>query len=186
MRSPEAFYLHLSGEQRGPYTIPQIDHLLNSGLIPLETLFWREGLEQWLPVTNLVQLRQKPNPWKRVAIAAAILFPLLLLGAFFGPAVADAWREATARDFTLEDAYWRARDAVRSRALPSGALAKFEKYETAGVELIGQDRATVMLRGRLMPEKGVFRVVTWRVELQYDAAAAAWSKATAKIENASP
>ena len=54
MISPEIFYLHIHGEQRGPYTIPQIDHLLNSGLIAEETLYWREGLDQWQPVTSLV------------------------------------------------------------------------------------------------------------------------------------
>ena len=57
MLSPEVFYLHIQGEQRGPYTIPQIDHLLNSGLIAEETLYWREGLDQWQPVTSLVRLR---------------------------------------------------------------------------------------------------------------------------------
>ena len=50
MRSPEVFYLHIHGEQLGPYTVPQIDHLLNTGLIAEETLYWCEGLEQWAPV----------------------------------------------------------------------------------------------------------------------------------------
>ena len=68
MISPEVYYLHIQGEQRGPYTIPQIDHLLNSGLIAEETLYWREGLEQWQPVTSLVSLRRKVNPWGKRAL----------------------------------------------------------------------------------------------------------------------
>ena len=71
MISPEIFYLHLEGEQRGPYTAPQIDHLLNSGLIAEETLYWREGLEQWQPVTSLVKLRRPGNPCLGVGFAHA-------------------------------------------------------------------------------------------------------------------
>ena len=61
--SPECFYLLIDGEQRGPYTVKQIDHLLNSGLIREDATFWREGLEQWQPVTNLVQLRRPKSSW---------------------------------------------------------------------------------------------------------------------------
>src|SRR5436305_15171705 len=106
MISPEIFYLHIHGEQRGPYTIPQIDHLLNSGLIAEETLFWREGLEQWQPVTGLVTKRRVPNRWRRAAVAVAILAPLAVCAWIFGPPLVDGWNEATANAFTLEDAYW--------------------------------------------------------------------------------
>ena len=54
VNSPEVFYLHINGEQRGPYTVQHIDHLLNSGLIAEETLFWREGLEQWQPTRSML------------------------------------------------------------------------------------------------------------------------------------
>ena len=85
MISPEVFYVHVQGEQRGPYTIPQIDHMLNSGLIERETLYWREGMEQWQPVTELVIVRVVPNPWIKPAMAAAVLLMLAILGRMFGP-----------------------------------------------------------------------------------------------------
>ncbi len=186
MPNPEVFYIHINGEQRGPYTVPQIDHLLNSGLIPAETTFWREGLEQWLPVTNLVELRRRPNPWKRLMIAAAVIVPILLVILFFGPAVADAWREATAREYTQSGAYWRARDTVRQQALPAGSLVEFDGFDSASVELIGQDEAKVLLRGRLMPKKEPSREASWRVRLKYDPSSASWSSAVATLEPSGP
>lgn len=182
MPSREAFYLHLSGEQRGPYTVPQIDHLLHSGLIGAETLYWREGLEQWTPVTDLVALRKPPNPWKRLIVPTAILIPLLLLMALFGPPLIDAWREATAQSFTMEDAYWRARDAVRHEAAPEGALVTFERFKTAGVELLQEQTARVVLRGQVAPSDGPARNVTWRVQLPYDAAKGEWAAGTVEVE----
>src|ERR1043165_7697185 len=149
MPTPEVFYLHLCGEQRGPYTIPQIDHLLNSGLIAEETLFWREGLEQWQPLTDLVEKRKLPNPWRRFAIALAIVLPLAAGVWMFGQTVVDGWNEATATSYTLEDAYWRARDLVRHQALPPGGLVRFEKFASAGVELKQGDAADVRLRAQL-------------------------------------
>src|SRR3954467_11636237 len=100
MPTPEVFYLHLCGEQRGPYTIPQIDHLLNSGLIAEETLFWREGLEQWQPVTDLVVKRILPNPWRRAVLVLAIVAPLAALAWFFGTTLIEGWNEVTANSFT--------------------------------------------------------------------------------------
>ena len=120
--SPEVFYLHLDGAQRGPYTIRHIDHLLNSGLIAQETLYWREGLEQWQPVTELVVVRKTPNPWKKLRWVAVVLVGLAVPVAIFGPVVAEGWREANQHVFTENAAYWRARDVVRNQALPAGAL----------------------------------------------------------------
>jgi hypothetical protein len=175
MPTPEVFYLHLCGEQRGPYTIPQIDHLLNSGLIAEETLFWREGLEQWQPITDLVAKRKVPNRWRHAAIALAILTPLAVLAWIFGPTFLEAWNEATATTFTLEDAYWHARDLVRHEALPPGGLVRFEKFASAGVELMKDDAANVQLRGQLSLPKVAPRTVAWRVHLQYDRTKGEWT-----------
>src|SRR6188768_48680 len=73
VKSPEVFYLHINGEQRGPYTIQHIDHLLNSGLIQETAMFWREGLEQWQPVTNLVAVRTKKRSRIRPAMVVGVL-----------------------------------------------------------------------------------------------------------------
>ena len=77
--------MHVQGEQRGPYTIPQIDHMLNSGLIARETLYWHEGMEQWQPVTDLVVVRHIPNPWIKPGIALGVLLVVAVLVRMFGP-----------------------------------------------------------------------------------------------------
>lgn len=183
MPTPEVFYLHLCGEQRGPYTIPQIDHLLNSGLIAEETLFWREGLEQWQPVTDLVAKRKVPNRWRRAAIALAVLAPLAIFAWLFGPTLVEGWNEATATSFTLEDAYWHARDIVRHQALPPGGLVRFEKFASAGVSLAQADAADVQLRGQLSLPNTPAHPVVWQVHLQYDHTKGEWTSGTVREDS---
>jgi hypothetical protein len=176
MISPEVFYLHIQGEQRGPYTIKHIDHLLNSGLIAEETLFWREGLEQWQPVTNLVVRREVHKDWRPLIIGGAIFLALALLLWVFGPITVDGWRESNQHQFTSEAAYWRARDVVRNSALPTGAVVTFDSVDQAQVTLQhGASGASVLLRGELLERGGQTRRATWRVELKYDGAIAEWS-----------
>lgn len=175
MPTPEVFYLHLCGEQRGPYTIPQIDHLLNSKLIPEETLYWREGLEQWQPVTELVPLRRPPNRLKRVILGLVIAAPLLLLALLFGPPLIEGWREATANDFTFEDAYWKARDVVRQHHAGNGSLVAFSDYDSAAVELLKTHEARLVLQGQITALGGTAKTMTWHVQLRYDPAKSEWS-----------
>lgn len=170
MNSPEVFYLHISGEQRGPYTLRHVDHLLNSGLIAQETLYWREGLEQWQPVTQLVAVREKRNrwwTWKRWAWVFAILGVLAIPARIFGPVVADGWREANQHEFTAEAAYWRARDVVRNQALPQGALVEFDPFAEGAVALRPPDAARVTLRGSLTERKMPARSAVWNVEMRF-------------------
>ncbi len=175
MNSPEVFYLHIHGEQLGPYTVPQIDHLLNSGLIHEETLYWREGLEQWQPVTTLVVRRQRPNPWMKPAIALGCALLFAMLAKFFGPIAVVGWREANQDDFTERAAYWRARDAVRHSPLPGGALVEFYDVRRAQVTLEPPRAAAVLLRGELIDGQGKSRAASWRVEMKYDPAIRDWS-----------
>jgi hypothetical protein len=174
MTSQEIFYLHIQGEQRGPYTIRHIDHLLNSGLISEETLFWREGLEQWQPVTNLVARRAPQRSWKGIAIGAGIAVMLALLLHLFGPITVAGWRETNQHEFTSKAAYWRARDVVRNQAVPKGALVAFHEEEKAEVKLRGDAGANVLLQGELTEQSGRRRPATWHVELRYDRAIAEW------------
>ncbi len=175
MPSPEVFYLHIHGEQLGPYTIPQIDHLLNSGLIAEETLYWREGLEQWAPVTSLVPKRRSGRSWGKIIVAALILAALGFLAAFLGPVLVDGWREANQHEYTAEAAYWRAREVVRSQALPRGAFVKFSPFTEDAVELQRPKGAAVALRGEIVESSGAPRAMTWRVDLQFDPRVAEWS-----------
>jgi hypothetical protein len=175
MPSPEVYYLHIHGEQLGPYTIPQIDHLLNTGLIAEETLYWREGLEQWAPVTSLVVKRTRVRPWGKIIAAALIVAGLGFLGAFFGPVIVDGWRETDQHEYTAEAAYWRARDAVRSHFLPKGAVVKFWRFSEQGVKMLQPMDAEVSLKGEVMESSGKMRPKEWRVVMRFDDQKSEWS-----------
>lgn len=175
MNSPEVFYLHISGTQRGPYTMPQIDHLLNSGLIAQETMYWREGLEQWAPVTELVVVRQEPNRWKKPLWIIGILLVLAIPARIFAPVVVTGWREANQHVYTERAAYWRARDITRNQAVPKGTLVDFGRFSRAKVDLLPPDRAHVILRGELTPSRGASREATWEVLMQFDPQSRDWA-----------
>ena len=175
--NPEVFYIHTHGEQRGPYTLPQIDHLLNSGLINEDTLFWREGLEQWQPVTSLVVRKKKPGVrWRKPAIVLGSLLLIFgLLARVFGPITLQGWRETNQHDFTAEAAYWRARGVVRSSTLPEGTLVEFAPFEQGAVQLNGATTAKVMVRGEVTDAAGATRAATWNVDMVFDPAKREWT-----------
>ena len=172
----EAFYLHINGEQRGPYTVRHIDHLLNSGLINEDALFWCEGLDQWQPVTDLVTRRLPKRRWgKRALIGGVVLICSLVLLRLFLPITLEGWREINQRDFSEKAAYWRARGIVRSQHLPPGGLVTFVKQRDAAVQLRNGTAAQVLLHGDLTVRDQPTRSTSWQVDLHYDKARAEWS-----------
>ena len=121
----EVFFIYHNGEQRGPYTAAQVNHLHRCNFIDDDTLYWREGLEQWQPVGQIVLRRKHRNRvlfWFILLGVIAVIAPLVML---FGPVTADAWRELTSGDFTAESAWWRARGLVREQ-LPKGTHVRFD------------------------------------------------------------
>ena len=180
MSNPEVFYLHIQGEQLGPYTIPQVDHLLNSGLIAEETLYWREGLDQWQPVTSLVPRRKRTNPWVKPLLVIGIVSVLALLAQIFGSMVLLGWREANQHTYTAEAAYWRARSIVRSSGVAPRALIEFQDFAAAMVELQQPRSATVLLRGELTEPDGQTRRTAWSVAMSFDEKRGEWTGAPAR------
>ena len=181
--NPEAFYLLIQGEQRGPYTIGQIDHLLNSGLIGEDATFWREGLEDWQPVTHLVTLRNKPSGrrWGVTVTLAVVLLAAARFGRLFGPTVMEGWRETAQYDFSERAAYWRARDIIRQRALPAGSVVNFAPQSRAEIRLRQSPQgANVRLGGEVIGEHGQNRTASWDVALNYDPQLKEWSGVDAK------
>ena len=175
MISPEIFYLHIDGEQRGPYTVPQIDHLLNSGLIAEETLYWREGLEQWQPVTSLVKLRRRGRPWGKIVVVAGVILILAFIAEFFGSVAILGWREANQHEYTARAAYWRARGIVRSAALPPGTVVEFRDFADTKVELQAPHEATVQVQGEVTEQPGQERQRTWNVRMEYEPNVREWN-----------
>ncbi len=175
MNSPEVFYLHIDGKQRGPYTIRHIDHLLNCGLITEDALYWREGLEQWQPVTQLVVRRVEKERWKKPALGLSVALVLGLLAYVFGPITLDGWREIYQHDYTADAAYWRARDAVRTHAAVAGGMVAFDDLEKASIQLQEPDGGLVTLRGVLTESGKPPRPAAWKVRLKYDLEKREWS-----------
>jgi hypothetical protein len=179
--SHEAFYVLFQGEQKGPYTLRHLDHLLNTGLIPMETLYWTDGMDQWLPLTSLVQLRVKPRNWKKRLIVAAILIVLGALAAFFGPTVVDGWRENSQNKYTAEGAYWSARWAVRANGVPEGAVAHFDGFKDARVTLTEPQTANVTLQGEIIGGSKGGHPATWNVKLTFNPRTSAWSASDVQV-----
>src|SRR5215212_5139560 len=176
MNSREAFYVHVHGEQLGPYTIRHLDHLIHSGLLSTETLYWTEGLEQWLPVTELIPVRRAPRRWLRLLMALVVLLPVLGLGIFLGPPIIDGWREQTQHELTPEAAYWAARGVVRAfLAEKKAATPVFQPFGRAQVQFPEANRAIVQLSGQLVEGDRAGQEASWTVRLSFDPESRAWS-----------
>src|SRR5678816_3852315 len=102
----EVFYIYHHGEQRGPYTMKQVNHLYRASFIDDETLYWREGMEQWQPVTEIVQRRKRRKRLALWGVLACILAAIGLLIWAFGDVTVSAWREMTSGEYTQESAWW--------------------------------------------------------------------------------
>jgi len=185
MNTHEAFYVHVHGEQLGPYTIRHLDHLIHSGLLSPETLFWTEGLEQWQPITDLIPVRRRPRRWLRVLMALIVLLPLLGLGIFLGPPIVEGWREQTQHEFTAEAAYWAARGVVRAYLREKSATPVFQPFGRAQVQFPEPNRAIVQLSGLLVAGERAGQETSWTVRLSFDPNGREWAPQT-DAEKAAP
>ena len=166
----EVFHIHHQGEQRGPYTSRQVNHLHKCGYIDDDTLYWREGMEQWQPITEIVERRQRRNRTIVWGIALGIVVAIALFAWIFGGVTAEGWRELTSSEFNEESAWWRARGLVRAQ-LAGGESVTFDTMENAQVTLHNHDAATVVLGGKLVKAR---THSSWRVRLRYDADRGLW------------
>jgi hypothetical protein len=175
MNTREAFYVHVHGEQLGPYTIRHLDHLIHSGLLSTETLYWTEGLEQWQPVTDLIPVRRARRRWFSLVIALVVLLPLTGVGLFLGPPIIDGWREQTQHEFTQEAAYWAARGVVRSYLAQKAVTPVFQPFGKAQVQFPDSNRAIVQLSGLLVAGERAGQETSWTVRLSFDPQTREWS-----------
>jgi hypothetical protein len=173
----EEYFIHVQGEQKGPYTFPQLKRLYEKNLIPEETLYWRDGMEQLEPVSDLCgKLRRvRLRRFKQLRVLGMVLVAAVaLLTAWCTPVLQDVWREANDRDPTQEGAYWKARGFVREAVKKQqGADVAFQPYSTTGVTLTGTE-ATVILPGTLFAKNGTAQKLSWKVTIRYDALRKEW------------
>jgi hypothetical protein len=170
----EEFLINHRGEQRGPYSIEQIKHLAKCKLIDATTSYWREGMEQWEPITRILPQKRRVFSglaWRVVAITAGIISLLILV---FGRVTLEGWRELTSSEFTEQGAWWRARGLVRNN-LQKGERVEFLPFDPKEIQIHPDKHALVRLSGRLTPAKGQPEIATWEVKLRYDSERTDWS-----------
>lgn len=170
MDTGEEYYIHLQGEQKGPFTLSQIKSMYDRQFIPEETLYWQDSMEQWRHVSDLCgppawQLRQRR--WVRPATALVVLMVLAVLLKLFLPITLDAWRESTQRAYTEEAAYWKARDYVRHGLRESADYVRFDPFDETRSTLEGENGAVVRLSGETATGKRLARR-RWKVLLRYN------------------
>jgi hypothetical protein len=170
----EVFYIYHHGEQRGPYTMKQVNHLYRSSFIDDETLYWREGMEQWQPVTEIVQRRRRRKRLALWGVLVAVLAGIALLAWLFGDVTRSAWREMTSGEYTQESAWWRARGLVRAQ-LADGEHVDFEPLGNAVVKLHGDHEATVVLAGYVDQHGNDQERRAWRVRMRFDPLRGEWT-----------
>ena len=171
----ERYFLHIDGSQRGPYTVDQIDHMVNKGIVSAESMFWCEGLEQWQPVSQLI-VPQVEVVKRRIRISARlvglVLLGAVLLGATW-PLVYEGWKEQHQVELTQEAAYWRARGVLRDTFGKFTSIL-FEPFDQANVRFHGGQRASVELSAQTKRLGGAPMQGRWLVELEYDSRLKEW------------
>lgn len=173
----EVFYIYHRSEQRGPYTMKQVNHLYRSGFLDDDSLYWREGMEQWQPVTEIVQRRRKKKRWAMWGVIMAVLAAIGLFVWAFGNVTLSVWREMTSGEYTEQSAWWRARGLVRGQ-LGSDEHVDFEPFGNAVVKLHDKHEATVILAGYLQEHSGPATRRAWQVRMQFDPLRAEWEPLT--------
>jgi hypothetical protein len=169
----EVFYIYHRGEQRGPYTMKQVNHLYRSTFIDDDSMYWREGMEQWQPVTEIVERRRRKRRWAFWGVLFSVLAAIGLFVWVFGNVTMSAWREMTSGEYTEQSAWWRARGFVRGQ-LSDAEHVDFEPFANAVVKLHDKHEATVTLAGYLQTDGGPSTRRAWQVRMQFDPLRAEW------------
>jgi hypothetical protein len=95
MSVPESYYLRVEGQMRGPYTLPQVRHMVAARIISGEVQYWFEGMEEPRPVEELfavpVRSRRRLILWT-AAIVLVLVAGVVAAMIFLEPEE-GAWRE---------------------------------------------------------------------------------------------
>ena len=168
--SREMYFLYLDGVQRGPYTVSQIGHMVNSRIVQEDALFWCDGLEQWQPVTQLIVPKSeiKKKWWRVISVVLCVVGVTGVALWLAWPSLCEVWMEQRQVEKTPVAAYWRARGVVRE-LVGKQKLSGFASFDENQVVMDGTGEVRVQIRGML---EGVERA--WRVYLRYDAKERAW------------
>ena len=176
MAFSEEYFIDVLGEQKGPYTFPQLKRLYELALIPADTLYWQDGMEERLSVADLCGQKSEDRlrHLKQLRVTGIVLVATVaLVTGYCAPVLKDGWREMNDHDPTPQGAYWRARGFVREEVKRQDASVAFDPYAAATVRLTGTD-AAVILPGTLYQKDPTGSKMTWKVRMQYDPALHEW------------
>ncbi|MEA3187806.1 MAG: domain 2 [Chthoniobacter sp.] len=189
MSFSEEYYLRVSGEQKGPYTIVEIQQLFLKGFIAEETLYWGEGMDHWQFVTDFCGDSQKklrkvrPARWSLRVVIGAIAATALI---YLYPIVHAGWKEAYEKEFNAEAAYWKARGLVRDRLKPQKVTVSFDSFDSSAAAAANSS-GHVTLRGTVFTESGRSYQAGWQVELFFRDATKEWLLTSVRpVESTSP
>ncbi len=162
----EMYFLYLDGVQRGPYTVSQIGHMVNSGIVHPDALFWCEGLDQWQPVAQLITPKEEIQK-RRIRLSFGVILylgvgVLILLSVY--PSLKQGWREQHQVEKTAQGAYWRARGVLREH-LGWFSSVSFADYQSPDVRFHGEGDALVDLH---LERVTAGKPAHWKVRVHYD------------------
>jgi hypothetical protein len=164
------YFIHVGGEQKGPFSFPELKRLYDRNLIAEETLYWRDGLDQWQPLSDLCGpgAREAQVRRRRGRLLLGTVIPLALLAAaYFGAMIATGWRENNQDQFTARAAYWKARGSIRENLRKAGETVSFGRFETAVITM-GENSAEAVIAGTIFGEGETSRPASWKVKLAFD------------------
>jgi hypothetical protein len=174
------YFIHVGGEQKGPFSFPELKRLYDRNLIAGETLYWRDGLDQWQPVSDLcgpsARERQVRKRGSRILLGTIILLALFV-AAYLGPMIAIGWRENNQDEFTANAAYWKARGFIRDHLRKAGETVSFSDFEGAAVTM-GENVAEAVVAGTIFGEGETSRPAWWRVKLAFHQEQREWRLAS--------
>jgi hypothetical protein len=90
-----------NGRQCGPYTEEQLHGYANDGTIAPTTLLWADGLEDWIPASDVPGLFRNQPKWTAAQVAQFIKGPLLLWSAASAAGILGIYGLVTGNAFMI-------------------------------------------------------------------------------------
>lgn len=177
MAFSEEYYIRVQGDQKGPYSFPQLKKLYDNEFLPEDTLYWKDGMEQWQIITDLCGAPPKERRRKirvKRSLVLAALIAIVAVAAYFLPMIKVGWRETIARGYSPAAAYWRARGFVREDLRKNKADVAFDPFDPAAVILSSGTGAMVTLSGSVFAESGPPKRTTWHVAMRFNPLSQRW------------
>ena len=69
-------YIYMQGQRRGPYEKAQLEEMWKGGQLPVDTLYWQDGMSKWAVISDLfANARMAPSLPIDTGNAKSMTFP---------------------------------------------------------------------------------------------------------------